>query len=206
MRNEARIRGKRENKCSDTDWKLRGILIIRKMKNREDKVMEGRKTIRKWFWVWDFEKEERWLNEMAMSGWALVGVGWCRYDFEACEPGEYTIRLEMRGADDGYISFMQETGAEYIGRIFQWIFFRKKAADGAFDIYSDIDSKITHLQRIGRSLALIGGANLLIGIMNSFNGSSFGWLNLVCATLLMYGLGRIHGKKEALETDRTLME
>ena len=33
-----------------------------------------------------------------------------------------------------------------------------------------------------------------------------GWLNLLCATLLMYALGRIHGKKESLEKDRLLME
>ena len=71
--------------------------------------MKERKTVRKWFWVWDFDKEEQWLNEMAMSGWALVSVGWCSYTFEECEPGEYTIRLEMHGADDSYISFMRET-------------------------------------------------------------------------------------------------
>ena len=32
-------------------------------------TMESRKTIRKWFWVWEFEKEENWLNEMAANGW-----------------------------------------------------------------------------------------------------------------------------------------
>ena len=33
-----------------------------------------------------------------------------------------------------------------------------------------------------------------------------GWINLLCATLLMYALGRIHGKKEALEKERALHE
>ena len=27
--------------------------------------MSEEKVIRKWMWVWDFEKEERWLNTMA---------------------------------------------------------------------------------------------------------------------------------------------
>ena len=27
-----------------------------------------RKTITKWFWVWQFEKEEEWLNEMSANG------------------------------------------------------------------------------------------------------------------------------------------
>ena len=57
--------------------------------------MESRRTIRKWFWVWDFEKEEEWLNEMAMNGWALESVGFCTYHFVRCEPGEYSVRLEM---------------------------------------------------------------------------------------------------------------
>ena len=168
--------------------------------------METRKTIRKWFWVWDFEKEEDWLNEMAMNGWLLESVGFATYHFVRCEPGEYSVRLEMHKYDESYVSFMEETGAEYIGRMVMWIYFRKKTEDGPFDLFSDIDSKIDHLNKIGNVLSIIGGANLLIGIMNTFNPSHVGWINLLCATLLMYALGRIHGKKEALEKERLLHE
>lgn len=168
--------------------------------------METRRTIRKWFWVWDFEKEEEWLNEMAMSGWVLEGVDWCTYHFVRCEPGEYSVRLEMHPYDEAYLSFMKETGAEYVGRMMMWIYFRKKTADGPFDLFSDIDSRISHLDKIGKMLAAIGGANLLIGIVNAFSPARLGWINLLCATLLMYSLGRIHGKKEALEKERLLHE
>ena len=168
--------------------------------------MENRKTIRKWFWVWDFEKEEDWLNEMAMNGWVLEDVGFCTYHFVRCEPGEYSVRLEMYPQDESYMSFMEETGAEYAGRMVRWVYFRKKTADGPFDLFSDIDSRISHLDKIGKLLAAIGGANLLIGILNTFNPSRLGWINLLVATLLMYALGRIHGKKEALERERLLHE
>lgn len=168
--------------------------------------MGDRKTVRKWFWVWSFEKEEEWLNEMAMNGWVLQGVGLCTYRFERCEPGEYSVRLEMHPYDEAYISFMRQTGAEYIGRMAMWIYFRKETADGPFDLFSDIDSRISHLDKIGKMLTAIGGANLAIGIANAFSPSRFGWVNLLCATLLMYALGRIHGKKEALEKDRLLHE
>ena len=168
--------------------------------------MTERKTVHKWFWVWDFDKEEAWLNEMAMNGWALVSVGFCTYTFERCEPGEYMVRLEMHPNDPGYIDFMADTGAEYVGRIFLWIFFRRRAEYGPFDIFSDIDSRIDHLARIARFLAIIGGLNLVIGIMNSFSGSRVGFINLLCATVLMYGLGRIQGKKESLEKERLLRE
>ena len=166
-----------------------------------------RKTVRKCFLVWDFEKEEQWLNTMANSGWLLDGVGFCTYHFVACEPGTYTVRLEMREKDDAYLDFMQETGAEYVGRMLQWIYFRKKAECGEFDLFSDLDSKITHLNKIGKTLSVVGFANLAIGLANSMNPQlSVGWINLLCATLLMYGLGRIHGKKEALEHSRMLLE
>ena len=168
--------------------------------------MENRKTIRKWIWVWDFEKEEDWLNEMAMNGWVLDSVGFCSYHFIRCEPGEYSVRLEMHSYDEAYLSFMKETGAEYVGRMMMWIYFRKKTANGAFDLFSDIDSRIRHLDRIGKMLSVIGLANLAIGIANTFSPSRMGWVNLICATLLMYALGRIHGKKEALEKERMLHE
>ena len=168
--------------------------------------MGNRMTVKKWFWVWDFEKEEDWLNEMAMNGWVLDGAGFCTYHFVRCEPGEYSVRLEMHPYDESYLAFMNETGAEYVGRMMMWVYFRKKTAEGPFDLFSDIDSRIGHLNKIGRMLAILGLANLLIGVANSFNPSHVGWVNLLCATLLMYALGRIHGKKEALERERLLHE
>ena len=166
--------------------------------------MAETKTIRRLFWVWEFEKEERWLNEMAMEGWALQCVGWCRYTFERTEPGEYTIRLEMHGRDEEYLDFMRESGAEFVGRVIQWIYFRKRAALGAFDLFSDLDSRIDHLTRIGKMLQAVGMANLLIGGVNVINGSGIGLINLLLATVLMYGLGRISGKREEMEKERQL--
>ena len=48
---------------------------------------------------------------------------------------------------------------------------------------------------------------MVIGIINYSNPvASIGWLNLLCANLLIYGLGRIHGKIEQLEKDKLLVE
>ena len=172
--------------------------------------MNERKTVYKWFWVWDFEKEERWLNEMALAGWALVDVGYARFTFEACEPGEYTVRLEMHGYDAAYVEFMRQAGAEYIGRVLQWLYFRKRAEDGAFDIFSDIDSRITHIERIHTLVKALALMNLFIGclnlIVNRDSGFNVGIFNLLVTSFLMYGLGRLREKKETLSRDRMLYE
>lgn len=120
--------------------------------------MNTRKTIHKVYLAWDFKKEELWLNEMAAEGWALEHAAFCSYTFVRCEPGEYIIRMEMN-ADRDYRSFVEETGAEYVGGCVNWIYFRRKAELGSFDLFSDIDSRIAHLARIGKSLWLICPAN-----------------------------------------------
>ena len=164
----------------------------------------------RWFWVWDFEKEERWLNEMAANGWTLVEVGYCRYTFEKTDDNEYTVRLEMHPFDEDYISFMEQTGAEYIGRVLQWIYFRKKSELGRFDIFSDLDSRISHLSKIHKMILMLGFANLIIGIANLLSSrsinSAVAVFNLLVATLLMYGVGRMQGKIEYLENERELRE
>ena len=172
--------------------------------------MTERMTKYRWFWVWDFEREERWLNEMAANGWTLVEVGYCRYTFEKTDDNEYTVRLEMHPFDEDYISFMEQTGAEYIGRVLQWIYFRKKSELGRFDIFSDLDSRISHLSKIHKMILMFGLANLIIGIANLLSSrsinSAVAVFNLLVATLLMYGVGRMQGKIEYLENERQLRE
>ena len=56
-------------------------------------------------------------------------------------------------------------------------------------------------------MLLAGGMmNLVIGVVNAFSGNGVGAINVALATLLMYGLGRIHGKMEALKRDMEVHE
>lgn len=166
-----------------------------------------RKIVKKWIWIWEFDKEEQWLNTMAQQGWVLDKTGFCRYEFVHCEPGEYTVRLEMREHDEAYLSFTAETGAEYVGRVMKWIYFRKKTELGPFELFSDLESRVTYLDQMCRMLRGVGIANLLIGVSNTLTiAHPVAMVNLLAATLLMYALGRIEGKKEALEKERLLME
>lgn len=163
-------------------------------------------TIRKWFWIWDIDKEEKWLNSMASTGWTLKSVGFATYTFEKTECGKYIVRSEMHNPDPDYIAFMEETGAEYIGRMARCIFFKRKAELGQFNIYSDLDSKIDSVKAIAKLLTILCAMNLVIGIINSLNHTSIGWINLLFACVMCYGLGKVNSKKENLIKERELHE
>ena len=131
-----------------------------------------RTTIRKLFWAWDFEKEEQWLNEMAAEGLSLVFTGYCRYDFEETEPGEYRVAMELlphkpsHPESRQYLRFLEEAGIETVGSWMRWIYVRKKADGGEFTLFSDRKSRIEHLVRIIVLIGFIAGTNLYIGFYN----------------------------------------
>lgn len=102
----------------------------------------------------DFEKEERWLNEMAAKGLDLVRYRWGTYTFEQAEPGEWIYRIELlpesarKPASRRYLEFMAEAGVQTVATYLSWVYFRKRAADGPFDLFSDMDSRIAHYTRV----------------------------------------------------------
>lgn len=108
--------------------------------------------MKKFRFYFDKDKETVWLNEMAAKGYALTGFFAGIYSFEKTEPGEYVYQIDfndkMFAVSDDYRSFMEETGVEIVQSWGYWVFLRKKAADGDFILYSDVDSLITHYTKI----------------------------------------------------------
>jgi hypothetical protein len=180
-----------------------------------------KKTIHKWFWLWNFEKEERWLNEMAGNGMILAGVGFARYDFDKCAPGEYIVRLEMlkepvsRQASEDYIRFLEDTGVEHVGTLFRWAYFRKKAGGAPFDLFSDIDSRINHLNRMLTVPCVICISNLINSINMThrqiLNGTETDFqipvaIAWAATALIAYCIIRIFVIKQKLKKERMLRE
>jgi hypothetical protein len=175
-----------------------------------------KKTIHKWFWLWDFEKEEAWLNEMSANGLHLCAVGFCKYTFEEGAPGEYIIRLEMLDKLPGhteskqYIRFIEETGAEVIGSLFRWVYFRKKTVGEGFDLFSDTDSRIKHLDRILFLIGILCFLNLFNGINNLRYGfSASRIISILCFFVFgLFGCGlvRVWLKRRKLKKEKVLHE
>lgn len=179
-----------------------------------------RQTIRKWFWAWEFDKEEKWLTDMAAKGKALVSARYATYEFEDSAPGEYAIRLEMLEHDPAsaegqqYISFVEETGAEYVGHVMKWVYFRKKTADGPFELHSDNKTRMKHLKRIIALLRPLAVINAGIAVYNFCVGIGLASpVNVVCSmlsvavtVLLGVGMVKLNDKKLQLEKESQLFE
>ena len=179
-----------------------------------------RQTIRKVFWAWEFDEEEQWLNEMAAKGKALVSARYFTYEFEDSAPGEYAVRLEMLenmpDSPEGrqYIEFVESTGAEYIGKVMKWVYFRKKTADGEFELHGDNATRIRHLTGIIRLLKPLMAVNVGAGVYNLCIGIGINSVaNVVCAAcsgavswLLYRGLVKLDEKKKQLERESQLFE
>lgn len=180
-----------------------------------------KKIVWKAFFIWDFDREERWLNEMAAKGFALMDVGYCRYTFEPCEPGEYTIRLEIleniaaHPESEAHVQFIESTGAQCVGSIFRWVYFRKKKTMGAFDLYSDYACR---QQQLNRVLLLIGVISPLM-LINAINLSFVfhqelpvafhaigGTLFFALFVWSIYGFVRISRMKRRLKREHQLFE
>jgi len=177
-----------------------------------------RKTVYKWFWAWDFDKEEEWLNDMAAKGLALVAIGPFKYTFEEALLGEYLIRfilldnIPRHTESELYIKSVEKTGAEYLGSVARWVYFRRKADKGKFSLISDFNSRIKHLDRLllllgilGFSMLLIGGSNILAfyGGGAPFN-YTIGIFDTLLGVLLGYGYIRISIKKNKLKKEQKI--
>ena len=119
--------------------------------------------VKRWKLFLDFEKEEEWLNKMVAEGLAMTHYTFGRYTFEECAPGEYNYRIELlgRGVTNSdnveYIRFMEDNGVEHVDCYANWVYFRKKTTEDSFtfNIYTDLESRIAHYQRIIRLFLLL---------------------------------------------------
>lgn len=109
----------------------------------------------RWKFTFDKDDEQDWINDYCRQGWAMVSFFIGMVTFVPCQPGEFIYQIDLlpgRGlrADDyeGYVEFMHDTGVEVLQRWGRWVYLRKRAEEGPFEIYTDLDSKIAMYRRI----------------------------------------------------------
>ena len=131
----------------------------------------------------DKDKETEWLNKMVSEGWALQSFFAGFYKFTPCEKGEYIYQIDLGdtlySVSDEYRELMGELGVEIIVLWGYWIILRKRAADGPFELYTDVDSELEHYRKIRR---MFKGATIIeliaffIEIFGGLEGNGFAWV------------------------------
>lgn len=105
--------------------------------------------------TFDKDAEQAWLNDLCGQGWAMSGAFAGVITFVPCRPGEFIYQIDLLPgsglrADDyeGYVVFMNDMGVEIIQRWGRWVYLRRRAEEGPFEVYTDNESKIALYRRI----------------------------------------------------------
>ena len=123
--------------------------------------MKKNTTKFRWFWAWQDEAEETWLEKMSQQGYHLCSVGLPGfYTFSVAESRNYVYRLDyrtFRKKDKGeYFQLFQDAGWEHIGQMAAWQYFRKEAKPTErAEIFTDVESKKAKYKRVLAFLGII---------------------------------------------------
>lgn len=145
----------------------------------------------------DKDKETTWINEMAKKGYALTGFFAGVYTFEACTQGEYEYQIDFGNkffsVNNDYKEFMEENGIEAVCLWGYWIFLRKRASEGEFVLYTDVDSSIEHYTKILKMFKIVTIIELLCFLLEVFgaiNGVTVGVFGMLIIGILIIALMR----------------
>ncbi len=127
------------------------------------------------FLIWQEDKEERWLREMALKGWHLIDFTVFMYIFIKGDPEDYVYKLDYKVSCNSdlpeYINIFQEAGWEHVTQFLGWHYFRTKAEGSRTpDIYSDNESRIQKYQSLLYVIYVVTFANVF-NIINMFFGT-----------------------------------
>jgi len=116
--------------------------------------MERRMRKFRWFWAWQDDKEEHWLEEMSAQGWHLTEIALpIQYTFTAGEPRRYAYRLDYitvkRAERASYYQLFRDAGWEHLGEMSNWQYWRKEiTSEETPEIFTDADSKVQKYRRL----------------------------------------------------------
>lgn len=104
----------------------------------------------------NFEKEERWLSDMASRGYELIEKS-LRYKFRKAEPKKSIIKIDYRTFKNqvdyqDYRTLFEDSGWKHIAgtKNSGHQYFKKVGENASEDIFSDVASKAGRYQRLSR--------------------------------------------------------
>ena len=95
---------------------------------------------------------ERQFNRLSAEGWQLEGTGWLSFRYRRGAPNEYRYRVQYLyesrdGQRDDYVRGRAELGVELVMDIGSFLILRRRNDGTPFELFSDLDSRITSEKR-----------------------------------------------------------
>ena len=159
-----------------------------------------RRVIHKLFLIWQLDREEDWINEMARHGFSLEHAGRFSYEFEETEADLYKYKtLFLKGSygsrkNQEYLRFLEEMGIRQVTHLNYpgtcWISVRALSSEypEGIEIYSDIESRIKAMKVMAGYMFFVIAMTLFAAYINFMSGfnpvNSIFWLNLIMAVLM----------------------
>lgn len=131
------------------------------------------KSVTKWWWGWEPEKIEDWLEQMEVEGWHLynaTGIG-IRFHFVKQEPRHIRYCADYQSKiGPQYKEIFQDAGWELVYSSMGWYIWRMEYVGERPDIYTDIDSI---LDRNKRLIAILGIITIIEGFALTSIGATY---------------------------------
>ncbi|MGB9936504.1 MAG: DUF2812 domain-containing protein [Methanobacterium sp.] len=145
------------------------------------------KTAWHWWWGWNPEKIENWLEGMENDGWNLskIDFNYLRFKFEKGEARKVRYCVDYQNkVDDNYFEILKEDGWELVGnKYIPWYMWRKSYENERPNIYTDAKSL---MERNNRLLITVGIFLLLeISIFSQMFLHGFDEMGLVSLMFIM---------------------
>lgn len=143
----------------------------------------------KWWWSWNSDDFESYLENMAQNGWLLksAGFGLIYLSFEKSQPQNVRYCLDYNSKyTEEYTQIVSDDGWKLLGKSSGWILWSKAYTDTRPNLFTDKTSLIDRNKRLLSFSAIILATQIPIGIINFnslFNGSEshsgpFRWIVL----------------------------
>ena len=147
----------------------------------------------KWFWGWQDDKQEAWLDAMSRAGLQLQNIkAFGRYVFKVNPEKGYVYRMDFdrtSGKDSDYFSLIEEAGWEHVIQVLGWHYWRKVTSEErTVEIFTDNESKIKKYERFLPSLLVPTTAPMFIvlALFARFPGRHPQWFVILTISLYAF--------------------
>jgi hypothetical protein len=149
--------------------------------------MKNVKTAWHWWWGWNTEKVENWLEEMEKKGWHLVKVDFAQIKFSFKKGQSRKVRYCFdfpMNDEDNYFEIFKEDGWKLMdNKIGPWFIWSKSYQNERPNIYTDTKSLI---ERNNRQIkTVIFGVFVTLFLLSVLLISNFDTTKLISALLIM---------------------